>query len=109
MTAEGAGPPGGSAPFAAEGIATRFLGRKANVPGSYPHHTRRVLSSARVSTTEEFMRSSTRIRMIAALVLPLAACATGKSSRMNSAKMCQAHGGTYDSTTQMCSQKESQK
>jgi hypothetical protein len=28
---------------------------------------------------------------------------------MNSAKMCQAHGGTYDSTAQMCSQKESQK
>ena len=55
------------------------------------------------------MRISMRIRMIAALVLPLAACATGKSSRMSSAKMCQAHGGTYDSTTQMCSYKESQK
>ena len=55
------------------------------------------------------MRSSMRIRMIAALVLPLAACATGKSSRMNSAKMCQAHGGTYDSTSQMCSHTESQK
>jgi hypothetical protein len=53
------------------------------------------------------MRSSMRIRMIAALVLPLAACATGKSSRMSSAKMCQAHGGTYDSTAQMCSHKES--
>ena len=55
------------------------------------------------------MRSSTRIRMIAALVLPLAACATGKGSRMSSAKMCQAHGGIYDSTTQMCSHTESQK
>jgi len=58
---------------------------------------------------EELMRISMRIRMIAALVLPLAACATGKSSRMSSAKMCEAHGGTYDSTAQMCSQKESQK
>ena len=55
------------------------------------------------------MRSSMRIRMIAGLVLLLAACATGKNSRMSSAKMCQAHGGTYDSTTQMCSHKESQK
>jgi len=50
-----------------------------------------------------------RIRMIAALVLPLAACATGKGNRMSSAKMCRAHGGTYDSTTQMCSYTESQK
>ena len=55
------------------------------------------------------MRSSLRIRMIAALVLPLAACATGKSSHMSSAKMCQAHGGIYDSTTQVCSHTESQK
>jgi len=55
------------------------------------------------------MRSSTGIRTIAALVLSLAACATGKGSRMSSAKMCQAHGGTYDSTAQMCSNKESQK
>ncbi len=55
------------------------------------------------------MKSPMRIRMIAALVLPLAACATGKSSRMSSAKMCRAHGGTYDSTTQMCSHEESQK
>ena len=55
------------------------------------------------------MRISMRIRMIAALVLPLAACATGKGNRMSSAKMCEAHGGTYDSTAQMCSQKESQK
>src|SRR5712664_4822144 len=67
------------------------------------------LFGERPTAEEEFMRSSTRIRMIAALVLPLAACATGKGSRMNSAKMCQAHGGTYDSTTQMCSHKESQK
>jgi len=55
------------------------------------------------------MRSSTWIRTIAALVLSLAACAMGKGSRMSSAKMCQAHGGTYDSTAQMCSNKESQK
>jgi len=55
------------------------------------------------------MRSSTWIRTIAALVLSLAACATGKGSRMSSAKMCQAHGGTYDSTAQMCSNKETQK
>jgi hypothetical protein len=55
---------------------------------------------------EGFMRSLMRIRMTAALVLALAACATGKSSRMGSAKMCRAHGGTYDSTTQMCSHME---
>jgi len=55
------------------------------------------------------MRSSTWIRTIAALVLSLGACATGKGSRMSSAKMCQAHGGTYDSTSQMCSHTESQK
>jgi len=67
------------------------------------------LFGERPTIEEAFMTSSTRIRMIAALVLPLAACATGKSSRMSSAKMCQAHGGTYDSSTQMCSQKESQK
>jgi hypothetical protein len=58
---------------------------------------------------EGFMRSSMGIRMIAVLMLSLAACATGKSSRMSSAKMCRAHGGTYDSTTQMCSHKETQK
>jgi hypothetical protein len=75
--------------------------------------TRAIKASAlfgeRATMQEEFMRSSMRIRMIAALVLPLAACATGKSSRMNSAKMCQAHGGTYDSTAQMCSHNDSQK
>jgi hypothetical protein len=58
---------------------------------------------------EGLMRNSMRIRMIAALVLLLAACATGKSSHISSAKMCRAHGGTYDSTTQMCSYTESQK
>ena len=55
------------------------------------------------------MTSSMRIGMIAALLFPLVACATGKGSRMSSAKMCEAHGGTYDSTAQMCSHKESQK
>jgi len=73
-------------------------------------NTRRSVFFGEVPTVEEgFMRSSMLIRMIAALVLPLAACATGKSSRMSSAKMCRAHGGTYDSTTQMCSHQESQK
>jgi len=27
----------------------------------------------------------------------------GEGSRMSSAKMCQAHGGSYDSAAQMCS------
>ena len=49
------------------------------------------------------MTSSMRIGMIVALLFPLVACATGKGSRMSSAKMCQAHGGSYDSAAQMCS------
>jgi hypothetical protein len=80
------------------------------VPDSYARNKGEPsLRRERPTIEEAFMTSSTRIRMIAALVLPLVACATGKSSRMSSAKMCQAHGGTYDSSTQMCSQKESQK
>ena len=44
-------------------------------------NTRRSVFFGEVPTVEEgFMRSSMLIRMIAALVLPLAACATGKSS-----------------------------
>jgi hypothetical protein len=48
------------------------------------------------------MRTSTRIVMVAALVFPLAACATGKGGRVSAAKMCQAHGGTYNSSAQNC-------
>ena len=55
------------------------------------------------------MGSSMRIGLIAALVFPLVACATNKGSRMSSAKMCQAHGGTYDTSAQMCSYAQTKK
>jgi len=42
------------------------------------------------------------IALAAALALPLAACATKGKARVSSAKMCQAHGGTYNASTQTC-------
>jgi hypothetical protein len=41
------------------------------------------------------------IALTAALALPLAAC--GGKGRVSSAKMCAAHGGTYNASTQTCS------
>src|SRR5215813_1049350 len=35
--------------------------------------------------------------------LAMAGCASGSKVRMSSAKMCQAHGGTYNASTKACS------
>ena len=40
--------------------------------------------------------------MLLGLALPLASCASGKL-KMSASKMCQAHGGTYNTATQSCS------
>ena len=40
--------------------------------------------------------------LVVGLTLPLAACSSGKL-KMSSAKMCEAHGGTYDASKQTCS------
>ena len=45
--------------------------------------------------------------LLLGLALPLASCASAGKVRMSSSKMCQAHGGTYDATTQSCSYTQS--
>jgi hypothetical protein len=37
-----------------------------------------------------------------ALVLPLTGCASGGKVRLNMAKMCQSHGGTWSATAETC-------
>jgi len=45
--------------------------------------------------------------LLLGLALPLASCASTGKVRMSSSSMCQAHGGTYNATTQSCSYTQS--
>jgi hypothetical protein len=48
----------------------------------------------------------TRFTIVAAVVFPLAACSmTAGKGRVSAATMCQAHGGTYNSSAQSCTYK----
>jgi hypothetical protein len=47
-------------------------------------------------------RTFAAVMLVVGLTLPLASCASGKL-RLSSAKMCQANGGTYDTSKQTCS------
>ena len=52
------------------------------------------------------MKASARIVMVAAVMFPLAACSTLEAKgRVTAARMCQAHGGTYNSSAQSCTYK----
>jgi hypothetical protein len=49
---------------------------------------------------------TTHIVMVAAVMLPLAACSTLETKgRVTAARMCQAHGGAYNSSAQTCTYK----
>ena len=61
----------------------------------------------REGTMKTHGKAVVRLALIAALALPLSACA-GKV-RISSAKMCQAHGGTHDPSSQSCTYKSSTK